>query len=375
MTEPGESNDPNEPSGGEGGLHQLDLNLHPNEASGLLTIEDGPLLESHDWEYGFWVVMDEAEAEYCVGAIGHKRGAGINEGWEIDRLHAEPNFVLTEGETEDAESVARHDGWVYIFGSQHGGKRGPVDPEEAWVARFREEDVNHAFEDPVVEMQISRTELVLHRVINDALKEFGPKLLPQGPATYEAFVTQSREEEGLEELVHENDVTINIEGTAFREDGSLLVGLRYPVEAEGRPILADVVGIERLFEGGGPPEVTGFTWADAIGREGTVAGVRDLAIVGDELHLVTGNIDSKQKGSVVLEDHPGGRDTVATHFRCELPEAGTSGLLEADFVREFPSLPRVEGIAVTGDGNFFYVTDEDEGVHLRLTRLLGSNPE
>ena len=37
--------------------------------------------------------------------------------------------------------------------------------------------------------------------------------------------------------------------------------------------------------------------------------------MGDELHLVTGNIDSKQKGRVVLEDHPGGRDTVATRLR------------------------------------------------------------
>ncbi|CAN5709338.1 hypothetical protein BH24ACT22_BH24ACT22_02940 [soil metagenome] len=364
-----------EPNDAEQELQQLDLNLEPNEASGLLTIEDEPLLESHDWEYGFWVVMDDTEAEYCVGAIGHKRGAEINEGWEIDRLHAEPHFIGPEGGTEDAESVARHDGWIYVFGSQHGGKRGPVDPEEAWVARFREEDVSHAFEDPAVKMEIARTDFVLHRVINDALKEFGPELLPQGPATYEAFVTQSREEEGLTEYVHEGDVTINIEGTAFREDGSVLIGLRYPVEAEGRPILADVEGIERLFDGGDAPKVTGFTWYDAVGREGTVAGIRDLAIVGDELHLVTGNIDSKQKGSVVLEDHPGGRDTVATHFYCKLPEAESSGLLETDFVREFPSLPRVEGIAVTEDGHFFYVTDEDEGVHLRLTRLLGSGEE
>jgi hypothetical protein len=42
-------------------------------------------------------------------------------------------------------------------------------------------------------------------------------------------------------------------------------------------------------------------------------------------------------------------------------------------VREFPDLPRVEGIAITGDGRFFYVTDEDEGVHLRLTRLLAAD--
>ena len=45
-------------------------------------------------------------------------------------------------------------------------------------------------------------------------------------------------------------------------------------------------------------------------------------------------------------------------------------VIAATFVREFPSLPRVEGIAITDDGRLFYVTDEDEGVHLRLTRLL-----
>jgi hypothetical protein len=40
------------------------------------------------------------------------------------------------------------------------------------------------------------------------------------------------------------------------------------------------------------------------------------------------------------------------------------------FVREYPTLPLVEGIAITYEDRFFYVTDEDEGIHLRLTRLL-----
>jgi len=61
---------------------------------------------------------------------------------------------------------------------------------------------------------------------------------------------------------------------------------------------------------------------------------------------------------------------VATHFRCVLPQDAYSGPLEAEFVREFPSLSRVEGMAVTPEGRTYYVTDEDEGVHLRLTRLL-----
>ena len=60
---------------------------------------------------------------------------------------------------------------------------------------------------------------------------------------------------------------------------------------------------------------------------------------------------------------------MATHFRSTLPPEDHSGALKGEFVREFPDLPRVEGIA-TEDGRFFYVTDEDEGVHLRLTRLL-----
>ena len=361
-------------AGGSDEMFQMNLDLHPNEASGLVDIQNQALLKSHEWDYGFWAVMDEAEAENCVATIGHRQGMEVNEGWEIDRLHAEPRFIGSEGETEDAESVARHAGWIYIFGSQHGGKQGPVNPEEAWVARFREEDVDHAFKDPAVEMEIVRTDLVLHRVVNDAFKSRSVDLLPQGPETYEAFVVGSRGEDGPgPELVHQDDVTINVEGAAFRDDGSLLLGLRYPLASDGRPIIVDLDGIQRLFEPeGAAPEVKGFWIVDAVGRDGELAGVRDLALVGDDLHLVTGNIDSRQKGSVLLEDHPGGRDTVASHFRCTLPTDKRSGSLEAELVREFPDLPRVEGIAVTDEGRFFFVTDEDEGVHLRLTRFLTS---
>ena len=137
----------------------------------------------------------------------------------------------------------------------------------------------------------------------------------------------------------------------------------------------ELEGIERLFEpGDSQPEVRGFWTVDAVGREGTIAGVRDLALLatahGEELHLVTGNVDSRDKESVLIQDYPGGRITVATHFRCALPSDVNSGELEGEFVREFPDLPRVEGIAITEGGRFFYVTDEDEGVYLRLTRLL-----
>jgi hypothetical protein len=363
---------------GGGEFHQLELNLHPNEASGLLTVENEPLLEAHGWEFALWAVLDEGRIEDCVAIIGHRRGADISEGWEIDRLHAVP--AGEDAKTEDAEALARWDGWVYMFGSHFGSKSGPLQPKRGFVARFREADVGHATEDPAMEMEVSRRSFALHRLINDALKAEGPGLIPLGPQSYEALIEGTirhgaQERKKWNDLVLEDDYPLNIEGAAFRSDGTLLLGLRFPVAADGQPILVELEGIERLFEPGDRlPEVRGFWVVDAVGREGEMAGVRDLAIFrtadGEELHLVTGNIDSRDRQSVLIQDYPGGRGTVATHFRCTLPPDAHSGSLKAGFVREFPTLPRVEGIAITDDGRFFYVTDEDEGVHLRLTRLL-----
>jgi hypothetical protein len=362
----------------EDGLQRLELNLHPNEASGLLTVEDEPLLEAHGWELAFWAVLDEGEIEDCIAIIGHRRGAEIAEGWEIERLHAEP--IGDAGRTEDAEAVTRHDGWIYIFGSHFGSKDGPLQPKRGFVARFREADVRHATQDPA--MEISRQSFLLHRLINDALKTKGPDLIPLRSKSYEALIeaTIKRGEEENKDwagLVREDDYPINVEGAAFRESGTLLLGLRFPVSADGHPVLVEVEGIEHLFEPGDElPEIRGFWVVDALGREGDIAGVRDIALLsaaeGEVLHLVTGNVDSRDKDSVLIQDYPGGRHTVATHFRCALPPDAHSGSLEGEFVREFPELPRVEGIAIAEGGRFFYVTDEDEGVHLRLTRLISS---
>ena len=356
------------------GLQELDLNLHPNEASGLLKVEDGALLRAHGWDLAFWAVLDEGRIENCVAVIGHQSGAGIAEGWEIERLRA--RAVGDGGKTEDAEAITNHDGLIYIFGSHFGSKAGPLQPKRGFVARFREAEVGHATEDPAMEIEVTRRSFALHRLINDALADRGPKLIPLGQKSYEAFIAATirhgeRENKKWAGLVREGDYPLNFEGAAFREDGPLLLGLRFPTSADGRPVLVELGGVERLFEPGGErPEVLGFWVVDAVGREGEMAGVRDLALAGGEIHLVTGNVDSRDKQSVLVQDYPGGRETVATHFRAELPGDEHAGTLRAEFVREFPTLPRVEGIAISGNDRFFYVTDEDEGVHLRLTRLL-----
>ena len=364
---------------GEEGLFQMDLNLHPNEASGLLTIGDEALLREHGWDLGFWAVLDEGEIDYRIAAIGHRGGSPEDEGWEIERLHARVSGDA--GKTEDAEAITRNEstGYVYILGSHFGGKAGPLQPKRGFVARFREADVGHVTEDPAMELDVSRRSFAIHRLVNDALKESGLDLVPLREHSHKALIAATIEHGEKERvewsgLVREDDYPINIEGAAFREGGTLLLGLRFPTTAEGHPILVELEGIDRLFDSDALPEVRGFWTADAVGRNGEIAGVRDLALLqteeGEELHLVTGNVDSRDKQSVLIQDYPGGRETVATHFRCVLPQDAHSGNLAAEFVREFPSLPRVEGIAVTPEDRAFYVTDEDEGVHLRLTRLI-----
>jgi hypothetical protein len=365
---------------GEDELFQMDLNLHPNEASGLLTIGDEAVLGEHGWDVGFWAVLDEGKIEDCVAAIGHRRGSPEDEGWEIERLHARVDGNARK--TEDAEAITLDEstGHVYILGSHFGSKAGPLQPKRGFVARFREADVGHVREDPAMRLDVSRRNFALHRLINDALKESDLDLIPLGEQSRRALIEatiERGEKKGKKwaGLVRGDDYPINIEGAAFRENGNLLLGLRFPTTAEGRPILIELDGIDRLFDADGAlPEVAGFWTADAVGRDGEMAGVRDLALLktesGEELHLVTGNIDSRDKQSVLVQDYPGGRETVATHFRCVFPKDAHSGHLEVAFVREFPSLPRVEGIAITPEGRTFYVTDEDEGVHLRLTRFL-----
>ncbi len=361
------------------GLFQMDLNLHPNEASGLLVIEDAELLGTHGWDLGFWAVMDEGKIEDCVAAIGHRRGSPQEEGWEIERLHA--RVTGDTGKTEDAEAITRDhaSGTVYILGSHFGSKSGPLQPKRGFVARFREAEVGNVTEDPAMDLEVARRSFALHRVINDAFDRHGIDLIPLGEQAREALIDATiergrKEKKKWSGLVHEDDYPINIEGAAFRQDGTLLLGLRFPTAANGRPLLVEIMGIDRLFEGDDLPEVLGFWTVDAVGEGGEIAGVRDLALHptegGEELHLVTGNVDSRDKGSVLIQDYPGGRETVATHFRCPIPEGSHSGELEGEFVREFPRLPRVEGLAIAGNDHAYYVTDEDEGVHLRLTRFL-----
>ncbi len=350
----------------------VDLDLDPNEASGLQRMGSRDLLERYGWDLGLWSVLDEVDASECVVLLGHAAGAGLDEGWSSRRLRAER--VGHDGPVQDAEAVATCNGTVYVFGSHHGHKGGPIRRKVQWVARFDEAAVTGAADDdPSVPLTVVHTELKLHRLLNDALIDSGLDLIPMTDEMKAAFIDatitklRGAPDEGR---VRAGDWTVNIEGADFTQGGELLLGLRFPVGVDGAPLIVQLSAWDALFDD--PmrlPCVDAIWQVEAIGRNGSLAGVRDLCTFGDTLHVVTGDLDSAGKGSVIRQSYEGGTQTVSTHFCTEL-SGGAGGRVEAQYVREFADNPRIEGVAVDEDGRFFYVSDEDESVSLRSTPVL-----
>ena len=350
-----------------------DLDLDPNEASGLLRVHDDALLRHFGWDLAFWSVLDEVEVEQCIVLLGHRSGEPAESGWMAERLDAERQGF--PGSAKDAEAVAFWDGDVYVVGSHHGGKSGPIRREEQWVARFPEADVvgDARAGVPGVSLSVVDTRYALHRLLNDALRDCDIELVRMPDPTRRAYIDATIQElHGTAEdgRVQPGDWTVNIEGAEFTPGGDMLLGLRFPVAADGRPLIVQVAGWPDLFDD--PPRLpeVNDVWAlDAVGRNGTMAGVRDLCIADGDLHVVTGDLDSAGKGSIIREDLPAGNQTVSTHFTMALPSP-EQPTPPARVVKEFPDNPRIEGIAEDGRGRFFYVSDENESIVVRSTPLL-----
>jgi hypothetical protein len=374
----------NVPSSASRSWAAVELELSPNEGSGLLTVGSPRLRRAGGWDRAFWVCFDEGPVEECLAVIGH-RAAVVGEpptrGWEVVRLHARqagPEPV----KTEDCEALAAHQGWVYVIGSHFGSKSGPLQRKRGFIARFTEAEAAEPGATGTeggapVRLEVRRTAFALQRLLNDAL--VGSGLLPLEPDVREAFITATRQrgaargKEWADEIRAE-DYPVNLEGTAFLPDGTLLLGLRFPVSAEGRPLLVALSGVAELFAGPaeapGPLAVTGCWELDVRGTQGALAGIRDMTVVGDTLHVVTGGLDATGKGSVLLTAYPHGHDDGCAHWACPLPTPEGPRLLAARSVRAFPDQPRVEGIAAEEDGHFCYVSDEDDAVHVCHTVFL-----
>jgi hypothetical protein len=350
-------------------MHETDLHLEPNEASDLCRVFTPDVLSRHGWDRAFVTVLDEATAENALALLVHRAGAPLDEEWDAQRVFADAG--LNAGRTEDAEACASRNGYVYVVGSQFGKKAGPLAAKRSWIARVSEQSIAEAVESGgKAKLEVVRFRFGLHRAINDALADV--ELLPVGALGQQAYVDATiaigqQKAKRWDGTVHPTDHPVNIEAAEFRADGRLLLGLRYPVTADGHPILVELDNVEELFDDPTAVPWCGNVWV--LGDVGSVeapAGFRGLDTHGgDRFDAVIGDLDASGKSATVLEDHPEGANAASEHVRFELPPDSAGGVVSAKVVHHFGDIRRVEGVAVDHEGHAHYVIDEEGHVALR----------
>jgi hypothetical protein len=359
----------------------IELSHAGNEASDLLPVLARHILETHGWSEGFWTVLDEGPVERCIAIIGHRADAPADAGWEIHPLRCLPGDH--DGRTEDGEACARYDGWVYVIGSHYGSKGGPLEARRAFVARFDERELDEHVGEDHLTLQVVRNRFRLHRAINDALLSTGGLHLTPGATVRRAFIDDTlrratKKRKRWAGNVAELDTPVNIEGAAFRPEGTALLALRFPTTADGHPILVEVAGLPAMFESPDSWPTVQRLWllrADGLSPDGLLTGFRALSAEGDDAYsAIVGSIDATGKGSALLEDFPHGGGIHCSHWHFSLAGAEATpgpgggppvGEVVAELVREFPELRNVEGVSVA-PGRAFYVTDEDARIALRI---------
>lgn len=332
---------------------------HPaSEGSGLLAVTSPSILEAHGWDLAFWTCSDEASVEGSLAALGRRRDTGA---WEaVYPAKVKPS---RKRKTEDCEAIARRGDQIWLFGSLFGSKSGPLSPHRQFVARFDEATIAGRIDEAKIKLEVIRGSFRLHRLLNDAMISRGLELMERGPHEEHRLIRRARKKGARKkktwaQRIHPNDWPINLEAAAFRPDGTLLLGLRYPVTRLGQPILMELGCPDAIFQDGAQPEVRSLRILD-VGSPDEPRGIRALECVQLEIHAVTGNLDSSPEKSVLIQDHPEGTRAKSRHHLLTFGEDEESRVATQE-IRFMNKRTKVEGLALDGEGRFWYVMDHEK---------------
>ncbi|SCG66819.1 hypothetical protein [Micromonospora coxensis] len=340
-------------------LRLVEFVVAGNEASDLLPVRSSAVLRAHRARRGFWTVLDEGPVERCLALL-----LELEDG-EWVAHHVPADAGPENGRTEDGEALAHHDGWVYVFGSHFGSKGGPLRPRRAFVARFREDDAALA----TLPVRVVRNSFRVHRAVNDALAKAPFAPLTPGERVRSRFIVETRTRGTVRakswvSRLAEDDLPLNVEAAAFAPDGTVLLGLRFPVTAEGEPILVELSGVPEMFTGGQWPRAGRAYALTGVTPPGALVGFRAVTPTPDGGYAaVVGSIDALGKGSVLLDDHPQGGEVTSRHVRFRWRPGADEHRIAGEVVADLAPFHHVEGLA-EADGACFYVTDEDHRVAL-----------
>lgn len=312
------------------GLERLRLNAVRREASALLAVESAALLEAVGAEAAWWTCHDEGNLGAMVSLV-----CVTDDAWTVRALdlaavveieHAEQRA----GERTDAEALARIGDTVFVFGSSFTDKSGTFDERRAFIARFSEAAAVG-----------SATVEVL---------ELGSVLVDQVATALQT--TELLAADGTE-------VRVNIEGAAF-VGPDLLLGLRWPVSADGQPILVRVMGaVAALSESSWSRSTLSQLDTDSVvvdvgASSKRPAGVRGMTVVGNTVHLLSGQTERGLASKKV-------KAAPARHVRVgSLDRART----ESTEIQSFEGFRKVEGLAPMMDGRWLYALDDEDAIVL-----------
>jgi hypothetical protein len=332
------------------------------EASALLPCANAELLASYRFDRAFWALKDFGPVEDALVLIGHRRDRPLAKGWTVKAARGRLNV---QRETEDAEVLARHGDFIYVLGSQSGGPEGVLEPERSFVLRFSEQSVRAPPATSRLKLEIANRPFIVHRAVNDALKRSGLDLIPLAPHAANTFVLPTIEEgyaarAAWAPRLQAEDYPIRLDGLVFLPDGSALLGLRFPMTAEGHPLLVRVEDLSRCFAESGALKSSVVGWLAAAGDPRHPAGIRAIqhsrpgADDGRAIDVLTGPLGSPGHRDALAHDYPGSEAAPRRHWRLELPaERGGPDVLDAQLVRQFGEHD-VEGFAQDSDGHWYY---------------------
>jgi hypothetical protein len=345
--------------GRSGQLTEVRLAAPPQEVSGLLAVQDGRLLAARGWDVGFWAVGDEKRVERNLALIGWSKATGA---WAAEPVKA--RIVTEDDGSDDSEDLCRKDGYVYIIGSHFGSKTGPLNRKRQFLARFRESEWGVDPARPTLKLELVEDRFRLHRLINDALRNSAVPLITRTDKETRAYISAAQKEyadKDWAKRIEDGDWPLNIEGAVFLPSGSLLLGLRYPVAADGSPVLVEVANIEALFGGDGRPSVKRIWILSAPDAGKHTTGIRALARRGDTVHAIVGSIDSTNKDgeSVILDGRPGSAGVLCTHYTFSFADVD-GHKVAGRLVRRF-GVGDVEGLDFDTTGTPVFVRDRRGG--------------
>lgn len=310
------------------GLERVRLKAERREASALLAVSSPSVLGDLGVDAAWWTCHDEGDVGGMVSLVCVNGDA-----WTVRAIDlAAVSAGSSDAERTDAEALARIGDTVFVFGSSFTGKSGSFDERRAFVARFSEA--------AAIAGSASAEVLDVGTILVDRVSA--------------ALASADLLRAGGDEVV------INIEGAAF-VGLDLVLGLRWPVSADGQPLLVRLTNAVAVFSDPSWSSTmlgeldTAPVVVDVGASVKRPAGVRGMALVDETIHLLTGQTERELAAKKV-------KAAPALHVSVD----GSLARRRASSVeiQSFEGFRKVEGLAPMAEGRWLYALDDEDAIVL-----------